>query len=131
MRSLSRKKAHRTSLLRNLVTSLILFEKIQTTQAKAKEVKPIVDKLISSAKNADLTARRNLMAYLFDENAAKKVLEVLVPRYKEIKSGFIKSYNLGPRLGDGAEMMMLELINVPEVGKKSIKEVKDAKENTK
>jgi len=109
MRALSRKTANRNSTLRNLATSLILYERIKTTMAKAKEVKPIVEKLINSARKVDLTARRKLLAYLFDENAAKKVLEDILPRYKNIQTGFIQSYKLNPRQGDGAEMMILAL----------------------
>lgn len=112
MRALSRKTANRRSLLRNLATSLVLYERIKTTQAKAKELKPVVEHLISIAKKNDLTARRRLMSYLFDENATKKVLEVLVPRYKDLQSGFIKVYKVGPRLGDGAEMSILEFKKV-------------------
>lgn len=109
MRSLSRKTAYRRSTLRNLATSLVLYERITTTEAKAKEVKPVVEHLINKARKADLTARRSLLAYFFDENATRKVLEVLIPRYKKINTGFIKSYKLSPRLGDGARMMILEL----------------------
>jgi len=110
MRALSRKKANRTSTMRNLATSLILYERIQTTTAKAKETKQVVEKLINAARPGNLTARRRLMAYLFDENATKKVLEDILPRYKNIPFGFIKTYKLGRRLGDGAEMMVLELV---------------------
>jgi len=109
MRALSRKKANRESLLRNLATSLVLYERIETTEAKAKEVKPVVEHLISQAKKNNLSARRQLLSYLFDENATKKILDVLVKRYKDLESGFIKSYRKGRRLGDGAMIMILEL----------------------
>lgn len=126
MRALSRKKANRKSTLRNLATSLVLFERIKTTTAKSKELKPVVEHLIHIAKPADINSRRKLMAYLFDENAAKKVLEVLVPRYKNIQSGFIKSYKVGIRLGDGADMTILELQKGEET-----KLVKHEEENDK
>ncbi|AKM82744.1 TPA: 50S ribosomal protein L17 [Candidatus Berkelbacteria bacterium] len=109
MRALSRKKASRESLLRNLATSLVLYERIETTEAKAKEVKPVVEHLIALAKKNDLAARRRLLGYFFDKNATKKVLEVLVPRFANLQSGFIKSYRKGVRLGDGAMIMILEL----------------------
>lgn len=109
MNALSRKKDYRNNVVRNLATSLVLYEKIKTTKAKAKAIKPVVEHLISLAKKNDLTAKRRLNAYLFDENATKKMFEVLLPRYKNINSGFIKSYNLGPRQGDNAEMVLLEL----------------------
>lgn len=109
MRSLSRKDGHRKSTLRNLATSLILFERISTTTAKAKELKPIVEHLINSARPGDLNGRRKLLAYLFDENATKKTIDVLIPRYKDTPSGFIKSYKTVARKGDNAELMILEL----------------------
>lgn len=120
MRALSRKKASRQSLLRNLATSLVLYERIETTEAKAKEVKPVVEHLIAIAKKKDLAAHRRLLGYLFDENATKKVLEVLVPRYSKLQSGFIKSYRKGVRQGDGAMIMILELV------KDEIKSISDA-----
>ena len=130
MRALSRKNAYRKSLLRNLATSLILYERITTTTAKAKETKSVVEKLINRSKTGDLAARRRLLAYLFDKNATKKVLDVLVPRYKNKKSGFVRIYKLGTRLGDGAEECLLELDKAPVAPKVEI-EVKDTKSNTK
>ena len=109
MRSLSRKSGNRKSTLRNLATSLILFERITTTTAKAKELKPIVEHLINSARPGDLNGRRKLLAYLFDENAVKKTIDVLLPRYEKVPTGFIGSYRVGRRLGDAADMMILEL----------------------
>lgn len=114
MRALSRKTASRKSLLRNLATSLVLYERIETTEAKAKEVKGEVEHMIYLAKKNDLASRRRLLGYFFDKNATKKVLEVLLPRYEKDNSGFIKSYRKGNRLGDGAMIMILEL-KKPEV----------------
>jgi len=119
MRALSRKKANRTSTLRNLATSLVLYEKIQTTQAKAKEVKSIFEHLINSARKNDLAARRRLLGYLFDKNATKKILEDILPRYKNVKTGFMKEYKLGPRLGDGAEMVILQLSKGAKIEEKA------------
>jgi large subunit ribosomal protein L17 len=130
MRALSRKKANRTSTLRNLATSLILYEKIKTTQAKAKEVKPVVEHLINSARKNDLAARRRLLGYLFDKNATKKVFEVILPRYKNVKTGFMKEYKLGPRLGDGAEMVILELLEGAKIEEKAENARKDSKSKT-
>lgn len=122
MRALSRKYANRKSTLRNLATSLILYERITTTTAKAKELRSIIERLLTVAARNDLVARRRLLAYLFDEKAVKKMFEVLAPRFKNIKSGFVKTYHLGARLGDGAEMMMIELI---EGEKPKIEKVED------
>lgn len=107
--SLSRKKDSRRSLLRNLATSLILYEEITTTKAKAKAVKAVVEHLISKAKKNNLVSRRLLLAYLYDKNATQKVFEVIVPRYKKLDSGFILSYKLGQRLGDSTSLVMLKL----------------------
>lgn len=110
-RIFNRNKAHREHMLRNLATSLILFEQLQTTEAKAKEVKSYVDKVLSGAKSQDFNTVRSLNKVLFDKNAVKKIVEELVPRYSERKSGFIKSYHLKNRLGDNAPMMRLELVD--------------------
>jgi large subunit ribosomal protein L17 len=115
MRALSRKTASRKSLLRNLATSLVLYERIETTEAKAKEVKSEVEHLLSVAKKNDLATRRHLLGYFFDKNATKKVLEVLVPRYEKTSSGFIKTYRKGKRLGDNAMIMILELKKVQTI----------------
>jgi len=109
MRSLSRKKDYRKSTFRNMATSLILFERITTTTAKAKELKPIVEHLINSARPGDLTGRRKLLAYLFDENAVNKTIDELLPRYANTPTGFIKTYKVGIRKGDGADQMIVEL----------------------
>ena len=133
--SLSRKKDYRRSLLRNLATSLILYEEIKTTQAKAKAVKPFVEHLLQVAKKNNLIAKRRLMAYLFDENAVKKVFEVYVPRYKNIKSGYIKLYRLGTRLGDSSEMVMIRMEKVkeeaPVLTKKEDRDLNAQKERSK
>ena len=123
MRALSRKTAYRKSTLRNLATSLILFERITTTTAKAKELKPIVEHLINSSRPGDLNGRRKLLKYLFDENAVKKTIDVLLPRYAKVPTGFIKTYKIGPRLGDAAEMTIVELQKAKE--EKLAKEVKE------
>lgn len=131
--SLSRKKDPRRSLLRNLATSLILYEEITTTKAKAKEVKAVVEHLIYKAKKNDLASRRLLLAYLFDKKATKKVFEVMVPRYKKTNSGFILSYKLGQRLGDSAPLVMLKLKEgevLPPVVETKISNKKDKNANT-
>ena len=131
MRALSRKTASRKSLLRNLATSLVLYERIETTEAKAKEVKSEVEHLLYVAKKNDLAARRRMLGYFFDKNATKKVLEVLLPRYDKIQSGFIKSYRKGRRLGDGAMIMILEL-KKEEIKTTTIKEeVKEINKESK
>lgn len=107
---LDRKKESRKALLRSLATNLILHEKIKTTEAKAKAVKPIVEKLITKGKTGDLHARRELIKYLYLENAVKKVLEDLSPRYKERKGGYTRIVKLGARQGDAAKMVQIEFV---------------------
>lgn len=131
-KSLSRKIGSRNSLIRNLTTSLILYEEIKTTSAKAREVKRVSERLITMAKKSDpksVYVRRKLLGYLFDKNATKKMFEVLVPRYQKFNSGFVSTYKIGKRLGDGAELTIMKLREV-EV-KKEITGVDDAKKDDK
>lgn len=119
-RKLGRKKDNRNHLVRNLMTSLVLYEKIVTTEAKAKTLKGEIDRLISNAKSQEsLTARRNLIKVLYDSNAVKKTMEVLVPRYAERKSGFTRLFRLGVRVGDGAPKFQIELIQEDEAKEKT------------
>lgn len=124
-RKLGRKKDNREHMLRNLVTSLILYEKIKTTEPKAKEVKSIIDRIITIGKKGDLVARRQLLQYVFDANAARKVLEELAPRFTNRQGGYTKLYRLSPRVGDGAPMAILEFI--PTEKKETTTKPKEAK----
>lgn len=110
MRKFGRKKQYREMMLRNLVTSMIIFEHVKTTQAKAKETKSLVDKIINIGKENSLASRRKLIGYLTHKNAVKKIIEDLIVRYKDRNSGYCRSYHLKPRIGDGSKMMLLELI---------------------
>ncbi|MDO8444464.1 MAG: 50S ribosomal protein L17 [bacterium] len=110
-RAFSRQKDHREHMLRNLATSLVLYEKIDTTMPKAKELKSFIDHILADSKKADLTTIRNLNKVFFDKNAVKKVIEVLVPRYAERSSGFTRTFSLQNRAGDNASMMRIELID--------------------
>lgn len=111
--SLSRQDNHRQSLLRNLATSLVLYEEIKTTSAKAREVKPLVERIISKAKKDKsknfLTARRLGLKTFFDEKATRKLFEIIVPRFSKMESGFIGIYKLGRRKGDNADMVLMKL----------------------
>lgn len=109
-KKLGREKAARKALLKNLAASLIVYEKIKTTLAKAKAVRPVVEKLITTAKKGDLGARRRLRRYLPTDSAVKKALEVLGPRYKERKGGYTRIIRLGARSGDAAEMAQIEFV---------------------
>lgn len=107
---LDREKASRQALLRNLATSLIFYEKIKTTEAKAKALRPVVEKMISKGKKGTLHARRELLKDLYLENAVKKIMEELGPRYKERAGGYTRIVKLGHRQGDGAEMVQIEFV---------------------
>lgn len=108
--TLDRKKGPREALLRNLATSVILYEKVTTTKAKAKAVRPKVERLITIGKKGDIAARREIGKTLYGENAVKKVIEVLAPKYKTRNGGYLRVTALGARQGDGAEIVQIELV---------------------
>jgi large subunit ribosomal protein L17 len=108
---LSRDSAHRKSLLRNLSRELIEHERIKTSQAKAKAVKPEVEKLITLAKGGSLHARRQAMSALGqDRFLVHKLFEEIGPRYAERPGGYTRIVKLGPRRSDSTEMVFLELV---------------------
>lgn len=110
VKTLDRPKAARELMLRNLASSVLIYEKVKTTEAKAKVVKPIVERLINMAKKDNLTTRRLLLATLLQKAAVKKSLEVLGQRYKEREGGYARIIRLGNRPGDGAMMVQIELV---------------------
>ena len=108
---LSRDSAHRRSLMRNLSRELIEHERIKTSQAKAKAVKPEVEKLITLAKRGDLHARRQALSELGqDRFVVHKLFEEIAPRYTERPGGYTRIVKLGPRRSDATEMVFLELV---------------------
>ena len=108
---LSRDSAHRKSLLANLCVEVIDHERIKTTEAKAKAVKPEVEKMITLAKRGDLHARRLLLAKLGqDKFTVHKLVEEIAPRYSERPGGYTRIVKLGPRRSDSTEMVFLELV---------------------
>ncbi|MDQ2939066.1 MAG: 50S ribosomal protein L17 [Actinomycetota bacterium] len=108
---LSRDAAHRRALLSNLSRQLITHERIKTSQAKAKAVKPEVEKLITLAKRGDLHARRQALATLGqDKFTVHKLFEEVAPRYGERPGGYTRIVKLGPRRSDSTEMVYLELV---------------------
>jgi large subunit ribosomal protein L17 len=109
-RKLGRDSAHRKALYRNLVTDLLNYEKITTTEAKAKEVRSLAEKMITLGKEGSLHARRRALTYILDDKIADKVFVNLAPRYAERPGGYTRIIKLGPRLGDGAPMVKLELV---------------------
>lgn len=107
---LDRKKGPREALLRGLATSVLLFERVKTTKAKAKAVRPLVEKMITVGKAGTITARRRLTGVLLSEGAVRKVIEDIAPRYKTRKGGYTRITAIGRRQGDGAEMAQIELV---------------------
>ncbi len=110
-RHLGRDTAHRTSLYRNLVTDLLRYERITTTEAKAKEIRPMAEKLITLGRRGDLHARRMAMRFIFDSHVVKKVFDDIGPRMKDRPGGYLRITGLEPRKGDGARMAAIELVD--------------------
>lgn len=109
-RKFGRRSNQRRALLRNLVTSLILAERIQTTEAKAKTVKRIADKMITLGKRGDLHAQRQALSYMLDEDAVYKLFHDIAPKYEDRQGGYTRVLKIGPRRGDAAPMAILELV---------------------
>lgn len=126
---IGRKKSNRENLVRNLTASLILYESVKTTTAKSKLVKRSLDRLISRCKPGGLESIRLANSYLFDKNAAKKLIAELIPRYKERTSGFAKTYKIDNKLGDNSEMTLIELIDKKKFVKND--DGKESKHTTK
>ncbi|MCL2140738.1 MAG: 50S ribosomal protein L17 [Dehalococcoidia bacterium] len=109
-RKFDRSTAHRTAMYRNLVQSLMGCEKIVTTEAKAKEVRIMAEKMITLGKKGDLSARRRALAFIYDEAIVNKVFEDIAKRYSERNGGYTRITKMASRLGDGASMAQLELV---------------------
>jgi len=110
VKKLGRKKEHRIAMLRNQCRSLFILEKIRTTLPKAKETKKLAEHLIEFAKHNDLAARRRIYRHIQDHKLVKIICDEIGPRFSERHGGYTRIYRLGPRLGDGAEMAILELV---------------------
>lgn len=110
-RKFGRKKNGRVALLRGLVLSLIKKEKIKTTEAKAKEIKSVMEKIVTRGKVDTLASRRLVLSRLYNQNTAvKKVFEEISPRYKDRKGGYIRITKLAPRKSDGARLAYIEFV---------------------
>ena len=109
-KKLGRDSSHRKALYRNLVTELLKYEKITTTEAKAKAVRAPAEKMITIGKEGGLHAYRRALTYITDEKVANKVFNELATRYAERPGGYTRIIKLGPRLGDGAPMVQLALV---------------------
>ena len=112
-RRLNRSAAHRESMFANMAVSLVKHEQIKTTLPKAKELRPIVEKLITVAKRggASLAARRQLISELRDEKAAAKIIDTLAPRYASRNGGYTRVLKAGVRYGDNATVAVIEFVD--------------------
>ena len=110
-RKLGRTNKHRKSMLANLTKSVIMNEKIETTETRAKEVRKFVDKMITYGKDGSLVSRRKALAFLHNDNVAvKKIFDELAPCYKERNGGYTRILKTEERRGDNALMVILELV---------------------
>jgi large subunit ribosomal protein L17 len=110
VKKLGRTKEHRRALLRNLCRSLFIFEKIETTLPKAKATRQVAERLIEFAKRNDLAAKRHIYRYIPDHKLVKVICEDIGPKFTNRSGGYTRIIRKGPRLGDGAEMVILELV---------------------
>ena len=109
-RKLGVKSAHRRALLRNATTSLIKNGKIETTEPRAKEIASVAEKMITLGKKGDLPARRAALAFLTEEDVVTKLFTETAAKYAKRDGGYTRIVKMGPRRGDGAEMVILELV---------------------
>ena len=110
MRKLGRPSGHRKMLLRNMTTDLFKYGRIETTEARAKEVRPMAEKIITLAKRNDLAARRLVLADVLDETTVKNLFEEIAPKYKDRNGGYTRIVKIGPRQGDSAPRAIIELV---------------------
>ncbi len=109
-KTLGRTKKPRQALMRGLATNFIIYEKIKTTEAKAKALRPVAEKIITLGKKDTLANRRQALRVLYTEGAVKKVFEVLGPKFKERQGGYTRIVKLAPRTNDKAKMAIIEFV---------------------
>jgi large subunit ribosomal protein L17 len=137
-RKLSRNTSHRRALLRNLVTSFLEHGRLMTTLPKAKEIRPLAEKMITLGKQDTLHARRQVQAYLLSDAIAKRVFTTIAPKFADRKGGYSRIIKLGNRKGDGADTAIIELLGselsakkaetAAATDKKAAKKAKDKKD---
>lgn len=112
---LGRNTSHRRALLRNLVTSLIMEERIETTETKAKAMRPHVERMITLGKRGDLAARRRAGSFLMTREAVTRLFDTVSPRFGDREGGYLRIIRKGYRVGDGAENVFIELLGSEKV----------------
>lgn len=121
-RQLGRDTDHRRSLFRNLVTSLLEHEQIETTEAKAKELRGLADRMITLGKRGDLHARRQALAYIRRKDVVGKLFSDIAPRFESRKGGYTRLIKTRIRPGDGARLSLVELVEIEPKKKKILKD---------
>ncbi len=114
-RRLGRNSSHRKAMLRNLVTSLLDHERITTTDARAKEVRKLAEKMITLGKRGDLHARRQALSVIFDKTVVAKLFDRLAPRYEDRKGGYTRIIKVGNRAGDNASVSIIEFVDQEQI----------------
>ncbi|MDI6717130.1 MAG: 50S ribosomal protein L17 [Actinomycetota bacterium] len=109
-RKIGTSASHRKAILEGLARQLMTYERVQTTEAKAKELRPMVEKVITLGKKGDLHSRRQALAILRDRDTVHKLFAEIGPRYAERDGGYTRILKLGPRQGDAAPMVLIELV---------------------
>ena len=125
VKKLGRTSSHRKAMMRNLVTSFFRHEKIETTEAKAKELKRLAERIITIGKRSNLHARRQILKVVPDKKVTKKLMEEIAPRYKFRNSGYIRIMKYRHRKGDNAKISIVELL--PDISSEKKKEKKSTK----
>ena len=139
---LGRNTSHRRALLRNLVTSVIIEDRVETTVAKAKAVRPLVEKMITLGKKGDLSSRRQALSFLMTDTSVTRLFDTVAPRYGDRQGGYLRIVRTGFQKGDGAEKAFIELLGAEkqldekrqkreEVKAKKRKELEDQLEESK
>ncbi|MGI8925896.1 MAG: 50S ribosomal protein L17 [Tepidiformaceae bacterium] len=113
-RHLGRETSHRLALYRNLFTDLLRYERITTTEAKAKEIRPIAERIITLARRGDVHARRLAQRFVYDERVVKRAFAEIGPRMKDRPGGYLRITSIEPRKGDGARMASIEFVDYVE-----------------
>ena len=127
-RKLGRTTSHRRAMFRNQLASFIEHERIRTTLHKAKELRPLAEKMITRGKQDTLHARRQVRRWVDDRSLVKKLFDEIAPRFAERPGGYTRIIKLGPRLGDAAEMAILELVEMGEAAAPEPKKAKGKKQ---
>ena len=129
-RKLNRSSAHRKALFRNLVLSLIRYERIRTTDAKAKELRRFADRMVTLGKRGDLSARRRAFDFIRSRDAVKKLFDEIAPRFKERNGGYTRVIKFGHRRGDAAMLSVIEFTGQEEQTKSKKPRRRSAKKET-